>query len=108
MKTLDNLLCLLCFLFVLRGSIGTLDALRQAEPYGPRRAAALSGFDLESVALEVDRRLAPASVVSLGRTITSTGDFGATFWYTATYALYPRRVVPWSANTLEVGAAEQG
>lgn len=81
---------------------GGLD-LVSAEPYEARRnAAALLGLDMRGVSARVDQTLGPTSPLSLGPSFLAEGQSGADFWYQATYAFYPRRVVPSSSHILEI------
>ncbi len=90
---------------------GGLD-LVSAEPYEARRnAAALSGLDMRGVPARVDQIVAPTTALSLGPSFLADRQFGADFWYQATYAFYPRRVLPSSSHVLEIrrsGGSSEG
>ncbi|MBX7184556.1 MAG: hypothetical protein K1Y01_05355 [Vicinamibacteria bacterium] len=77
--------------------------LVSAGPYEARRnAAAFLGLDVRQVSARVDQIVGPTSPLSLGPSFLAERPFGADFWYQATYAFYPRRVVPSSSHILEI------
>jgi len=81
---------------------GGLD-LVNADPYEVRRnAVAFSGLDMNAVPALVDQILAPTTSLSLGPSFFEDRQYGADFWYQATYAFYPRRIEASSSHVLEI------
>ena len=75
-------------------------------PYDTRRDdAAFLGLDMDAVSRKLDQHLSPKTPVALGPSVVVDREFGADFWYRATAALYPRRVVGLSEHTLELASS---